>query len=189
MKIEKTDALIIVDLQNDFCPGGALAVKDGDKIVKPINDVMGYFSVIVATMDWHPMGHISFKDKGGPWPGHCLQGTKGADFHPAFNRDGVHFIIRKAQTVDQDAYSGFQGTDLCEQLRKKFIKRVFVVGLATDYCIKQTALDAIKNQFQTIVIADLTRPVNVHAGDYDRALEEIRRAGGKMIVRSEERRE
>jgi nicotinamidase/pyrazinamidase len=153
------DALIIVDVQNDFCPGGALAVGEGDRVVPTLNRLAPHFRTVVATQDWHPADHRSFAAQGGPWPVHCVAGTPGADFHPDLDRAPIDLVVRKAMVTDQEAYSGFDGTDLAEQLRARGVRRVFVGGLALDYCVDATALDARKAGFETFVIRDATRPV------------------------------
>jgi len=181
MKIEKTDALIAVDVQNDFCSGGALEVKDGDSVVEPLNVVMKYFDTIVATQDWHPKDHCSFKDSGGSWPSHCIQDSVGAGLHGKLNHDKITYRIHKGSRQDKDAYSGFDGTELSRKLKEDGIERVFIGGLATDYCVKATALDAIEGGFETYVLEDAVRAVETEKGDSRRALEEIRKHGGKII--------
>lgn len=153
------DALIIVDLQNDFCPGGALAVGEGDAVVPVINDLARQFGTVAATQDWHPRDHRSFTAQGGTWPVHCVAGTAGAELHPALDRTPIDLYIRKATTPDAEAYSGFDGTDLAEQLRQRGVERVYVAGLALDYCVDATALDARKAGFETYVVSDATRAV------------------------------
>ncbi|MCS6860993.1 MAG: bifunctional nicotinamidase/pyrazinamidase [Abditibacteriales bacterium] len=185
MKIEPSDALIIVDVQNDFCPGGALAVPDGDAVVEPINRVAPLFSHVVTTQDWHPPHHCSFKEQGGMWPVHCVAGTSGADLHPQLNQQAVHLRIRKADTAERDAYSGFDHTDLAAQLRQRGVRRVFVCGLATDYCVRATTLDALKEGFVTFVITDAVRGVDVQPGDSEKALREMQEAGATMVTSGE----
>lgn len=153
------DALIIVDVQNDFCPGGALAVGEGDAVVPVINDLARQFGMVAATQDWHPRDHRSFTAQGGTWPVHCVAGTAGAELHPALDRTPIDLYIRKATTPDAEAYSGFDGTDLAEQLRQRGVERVYVAGLALDYCVDATALDARKAGFETYVVSDATRAV------------------------------
>jgi nicotinamidase/pyrazinamidase len=179
--MERGDALLIVDVQNDFCPGGALAVEDGDHVVPVLNrwleDAQRQGIDVYATRDWHPPGHVSFKDRGGPWPPHCIQGTAGADFHPALKLPPGTQVISKAANVDEDAYSAFGGTDLAARLRKANIRRIWIGGLTQDYCVRETSLDAIHEGFEVHVIVDGTRAVNVDPTDGPRALEDIRRAG------------
>jgi len=153
------DALIIVDVQNDFCPGGALAVGAGDEVVPLLNRLAPRFGTVVATQDWHPADHRSFATRGGPWPVHCVAGTPGAALHPALDQSAIAITIRKATTPEEEAYSGFDGTDLAAQLRARGVRRVYVGGLALDYCVDATALDARKVGFETYVITDATRAV------------------------------
>lgn len=178
MHVTPTDALVIVDVQNTFCPGGTLPVTDGDAVVPPLNRVMPLFPGRVwATQDWHPADHCSFAAQGGTWPAHAVQGTADADLHPALDRSGMTAIVQKGTMPDRDAYSGFEGTDLAARLTEAGIKRVFIGGLATDYCVKATALDARKAGFECIILTDASRAVNVHPGDEDRALAAMRNAG------------
>jgi nicotinamidase-related amidase len=175
-------ALVIVDFQNDFTPGGALAVPNGDAIADQINALAasGDYDLVVATRDWHPADHNSFGEQGGPWPVHCVAGTDGAELHPALDQTRIDLTIDKGQAVDTDGYSGFEGTDLEQVLREKGITQVTVVGLATDYCVKNTALDALRAGFQVTVDSTAVRGVEVHEGDSERALAEVRAAGGVM---------
>ena len=176
------DALILVDVQNDFCPGGALPVPEGDQVVPALNALLQRVRAFtVATRDWHPPTHCSFTPQGGPWPVHCVAGTPGAAFHPALATDRVAHVISKATRPEEEAYSGFQGTRLADLLRKRGVRRVFVGGLATDYCVKATALDAAKSGFEVTVLEDAIRGVEVHAGDCARALEEMKRAGIRLL--------
>jgi nicotinamidase/pyrazinamidase len=176
-----TDALILVDVQNDFCPGGALPVTDGDRVVGPLNAAMRAAEwLTVATRDWHPPDHCSFKACGGPWPAHCVAGTPGAALHPAVDLGRIQVVVSKGTARDREAYSGFQGTGLAGLLRERGIRRVFVGGLATDYCVKATALDARGAGFQVVLVEDAVRGVEVTAGDCARALDEMRAAGVQM---------
>ena len=176
-------ALVIVDFQNDFTPGGALAVPGGDEIADRINALAasGDYELVVATRDWHPADHNSFGDQGGPWPVHCVAGTHGAQLHPALNQLPIDVIVDKGQVVDTDGYSGFEGTELQEILRERGITQVTVVGLATDYCVKNTALDALRHGFEVSVESAGVRGVEVAPGDSERALEELRQAGGAVV--------
>jgi nicotinamidase/pyrazinamidase len=180
MKSEKT-ALIIVDVQNDFCPGGALAVPEGDSVVPVLNRYIGIFQAgdapIVATRDWHPREHCSFKSFGGIWPPHCIQNTPGAEFHPGLTLPDTVRIISKGGDPKVEAYSGFQHTDLGSWLNSRGVETVCVGGLATDYCVKSTVLDALKAGFITIYLADASRGVNVKPGDTERAEKEMLKAG------------
>ena len=174
----KADALIVVDVQRDFCPGGALAVPEGDRVVPPINRILEFQGLLtIATQDWHPKDHCSFKTKGGAWPIHCVAGTTGAMFHPGLDTTKLRQIISKASAKEDEAYSGFQGTGLESLLRQQGIRRVCVCGLATDYCVKATALDARKAGFEVIVLEDAIRGVEVKPGDCAKAVEEMKAAG------------
>jgi nicotinamidase/pyrazinamidase len=176
-------ALILVDFQNDFTPGGALAVPDGDRIGAQLNALAASdeFSFVVATRDWHPEDHGSFAQQGGPWPPHCVQGTTGAELHDSLDRSAIDLVLDKGQDRATEGYSGFDGTSLAEALRAREVDAVTVVGLATDYCVKHTALDATREGFAVRVEAGATRPVEVRAGDGDRALQELRGAGVEVV--------
>jgi nicotinamidase/pyrazinamidase len=177
IKIDKDcDALLIVDLQNDFCPDGALGVPGGDSIVPVINALIPYFSKIYATQDWHPVNHISFVPQGGIWPPHCVADTPGAELHPGLQA-GRAIRIRKGTDPKKEAYSGFQGTNLVEMLRNTGVKRLIVSGLATDYCVKATAIDAVNAGFHVVVLSDTVRGVNVNSDDSLKAFDDMRRAG------------
>ncbi len=175
-------ALIVVDFQNDFTPGGALAVPDGDAIAPRINELAasGDFDLVVATRDWHPADHGSFADQGGIWPVHCVAGTSGAELHPALDAAQVDVVVDKGQDRDTEGYSAFQGTRLAELLREREIDEVVVVGLATDYCVKNTALDALRAGLRVHVDEAAVRGVDVEPGDSERALEELREAGADV---------
>ena len=175
-------ALLIVDFQNDFTPGGALAVPDGDRIAERVNELAAdpRFELVVATRDWHPPDHGSFAERGGPWPVHCVQGSEGAELHPALDRSRVDVIVDKGQDPGTEGYSGFEGTDLEELLRKRGIDKVTVVGLATDYCVKNTALDALRAGFEVTVDTEGVRGVEVDQGDSERALAELRDSGATV---------
>ena len=176
----KTDALIVVDVQRDFCPGGALPVPEGDRVVPSINRILGLSWLTLATRDWHPKDHCSFKAQGGIWPVHCVAGTAGAAFHPDLDAKKIRRTISKATTKEAEAYSGFQGTEMAALLRKQGLRRVFVCGLATDYCVKATALDARGAGFEVIVLEDAIRGVEVHPGDCSKAVQEMQTAGIKF---------
>ncbi|HXG65959.1 MAG TPA: bifunctional nicotinamidase/pyrazinamidase [Blastocatellia bacterium] len=183
-------ALVLVDIQNDFCPGGALAVNEGDQIVGVVNRLIHKFPFVVTTQDWHPANHISFKERGGPWPPHCVQGTRGAELHPALDRAGIDYGVRKGQTSEQDAYSGFEGTDeagrtLDEVLKGRNVEKVYVAGLATDYCVRATVLDALKNGYEVYAITDAMRAVNVNPDDGTKALQEMASKGAHLTTSSE----
>lgn len=194
-------ALIVVDVQNDFLPGGALAVPRGDEVVSPINRLMSdrSYAIVIATQDWHPPGHGSFASQhtgrrvyeqvelaGLPqtlWPDHCVQDTPGAALAPGLDASGIHRIIRKGTDPTVDSYSGFfdnarrRATGLAEVLREAGVSRVHVVGLASDYCVKFTALDARHLGFETAVLVHACRGVELHRGDCERAVAEMRAAG------------
>jgi nicotinamidase-related amidase len=177
-----SEALVIVDYQNDFNPGGALAVTGGDEIAERINRLAAddRFAVVLATRDWHPEDHSSFAGRGGTWPVHCVAGTPGAELHPALDQGHVDAVVDKGQDRDTEGYSGFQATDLEQRLRDAGVDRVTVVGLATDYCVKQTALDALRNGFGVTVDTAAVRGVDVEPGDSERALDELREAGAAI---------
>jgi nicotinamidase/pyrazinamidase len=176
------EALIIVDYQNDFNPGGALAVAGGDEIAEPINRLAAddRFALVVATRDWHPPDHSSFTEQGGTWPVHCVAGTPGAELHPALDADRVDVIVDKGRDRATEGYSAFDGTNLGALLRERGIDRVTVVGLATDYCVKHTALDALSEGFPVTVDSTAVRGVDVQPGDSEHALEEVRAAGASI---------
>jgi nicotinamidase-related amidase len=175
-------ALVVVDFQNDFTPGGALAVPDGDAIAGRIDALArsGDYDLVVATRDWHPADHGSFAAQGGPWPPHCVQGTAGAELHPALDRALVDVVVDKGQDPATEGYSGFEGTGLGELLHERGVDHVTVVGLATDYCVKNTALDALAGGFGVTVDSTAVRAVDVAPGDGERALEELRAAGASI---------
>ncbi|HYO75713.1 MAG TPA: bifunctional nicotinamidase/pyrazinamidase [Thermoanaerobaculia bacterium] len=200
-------ALILVDIQNDFIPGGALAVADGDAVVPVANRLQPHFELVVATHDWHPPDHGSFASNsdGGKigelselgglpqvlWPDHCVQGSLGAEFHRDLDMSRVDRVFRKGTDPTIDSYSGFfdnghrKATGLGDYLREQQVTDVYVMGLATDYCVKWTALDAIHLGFRTHLVEDGSRGVNLQPGDVERAVEEVRHAGAE-VVSSEE---
>jgi nicotinamidase/pyrazinamidase len=175
-------ALLIIDFQNDFCEGGALPVPDGDAIAGRVNELVDSddFDLVVATRDWHPPDHGSFEEQGGPWPVHCVQGSPGADFHPALPRSAVDAVVDAGYRPDLEGYSGFEETDLERILRERDVDSATVVGLATDYCVKETALDALKLGFEVSVDRSGIRGIDVQPGDSERALAEIEQAGGNV---------
>jgi nicotinamidase/pyrazinamidase len=179
--MEKGDALLIVDVQNDFCPGGALAVEKGDEVVPVLNrwiqQAVNQGVTVYASRDWHPPEHVSFKERGGPWPPHCVQGTSGAEFHSDLKLPRDAEIISKAHKPDEDSYSAFGGTDLAERLHRAGVKRLWIGGLTQDYCVRETSLDALREGFEVHVIVRGTRAVNVLPNDGARALDDVRRAG------------
>jgi nicotinamidase/pyrazinamidase len=173
-------ALVIVDIQNDFCPGGSLAVKEGDRVVPLVNELQKQFALVVATKDWHPPGHSSFASL---WPPHCVQGTAGAEFVAELDTSRFARVFLKGTDIEIDSYSGFfdnehrRATGLGDYLKERGVMDVFIAGLATDYCVKYTALDAVMLGFNTTVIVDACRGVEVQAGDTTRAIEEMAAAG------------
>jgi nicotinamidase/pyrazinamidase len=176
-------ALIVVDYQNDFTPpDGALAVPEGDAIAGRINELArsGDYDLVVATRDWHPRDHGSFTERGGIWPVHCVQGTEGAELHPDLDTGPIDVVIEKGQDPGTDGYSGFDGTRLAELLREHGVEQVTLVGLATDYCVKNTALEALQAGFTVIVDSTAVRGVDVEPGDSERALAEMRAAGASI---------
>jgi nicotinamidase/pyrazinamidase len=199
-------ALILVDIQNDFCPGGSLAVPDGDAIVPLLNRLQEEFELVVATQDWHPRGHGSFASshgkpayetveiRGAPqtlWPDHCVQGSRGAELVAGLDRTRIARVFPKGTDPEIDSYSGFldadhrNATGMADYLRGQGVDEVAIAGLATDYCVKYTALDAVKLGFRAAVIADACRGVNLKAGDSEAALNEMRSAGVKIVASRE----
>ena len=184
-KIDRnTDALIVVDVQYDFLPGGTLAVPEGDLVIPVINKLLPAFSKIITTQDWHPENHISFKAQGGIWPPHCVQNTHGAEIHKDLKVQNTIHIL-KGNNPDFEAYSGFQGTDLSDRLHMDGVTTVYIAGLATDYCVKNTVLDALNHRFETYVITDAIRGVEVKPGDSAKALQEMEAAGAGIIESSD----
>ena len=184
-RLTTSDALLLVDVQNDFCPGGALAVEDGDAVVPALNDWIAAAqqggAPIFASRDWHPPDHLSFAARGGPWPPHCVQDTPGAAFHPDLDLPEDAVVVSKADRADHEAYSAFDGGELAEQLRAANIRRLWVGGLATDYCVKASVLDALElPELEVHVIADAIRAVDVAPGDGDAALAAMLTAGALL---------
>lgn len=201
------DVLLLVDIQNDFLPGGALAVKEGDKIIPTVNELQPYFELVVATQDFHPADHGSFAanhtgKKPGEyiilegleqilWPVHCVQGTAGAEFAKTLKMNQVATVVKKGLDKNIDSYSGFydnghkRSTGLTRYLKDKGVDRVFVTGLAADYCVKFTALDALKEGFTTVVVQDATRAVNLEEGDFEKAMDELQKKGAKVMQSKE----
>jgi nicotinamidase/pyrazinamidase len=191
------DALLIVDFQNDFVPGGALPVAGGDEIGTPLARLLDKFPLVVATRDWHPPDHGSFAgvevdadewrgtDAPSIWPVHCVQGTTGAELHPSLDRAQVDVVVDKGQDRATQGYSAFQGTELAALLRERGVDRLFVAGLATDYCVKNSVLDARREGFDVVVVEDAIRGVEVEPGDSERAIAEMR-DGGATFVRSDD---
>jgi nicotinamidase/pyrazinamidase len=175
-------ALLIIDFQNDFTAGGALAVPDGDSIAPRVNELIDSddFDLVVATRDWHPADHASFREQGGPWPPHCVQGTHGAELHASVPREKVDAVVDAGYERDLEGYSGFEQTELASILRARDVDEVTVVGLATDYCVKQSAADALREGFGVIIDRGGIRGIDVAPGDSERALDELRAAGATV---------
>jgi len=178
------DALLIVDPQVDFCPGGTLPVPGGDGIFPAVNRASRIVPLTVASRDWHPPDHISFRAQGGPWPVHCVAGTPGAAFHRDLDTDRIAEVFSKGTNPGVEAYSAFDGTGLATWLRSHHIGRLYVGGLATDYCVRASVLDARRAGFDVVVLEDAIGAVEVAPGDGERALEEMREAGA-AVSRSE----
>jgi len=180
------DVLLVTDIQNDFLAGGSLAVAGGDEVIPVLNRYIGEFAAkglpVYATRDWHPAGHCSFHEQGGPWPVHCVQGTYGAKFAQTLTLPPDTTVISKATLQDQEAYSSFQGTDLSDRLRAAGIRRVFIGGLTTDYCVLNSVRDARQLGYEVFVLADAMRAVDVQPGDGKRAEEEMASLGAHRIT-------
>jgi nicotinamidase/pyrazinamidase len=180
------EALLVIDVQNDFCPGGALPVAGGDLVVPRIRALARRFHaaghLVVATRDWHPPDHCSFDAQGGTWPVHCVAGSHGSRLHPGLELPDGTAVVDKADRRDVEAYSGFTGTDLEARLRDAGVTRVSVCGLATDYCVKHTVLDALRAGFDVIVVEDAIRAVDAQPGDGRRALAEMEAAGASRAA-------
>lgn len=175
--------LLIVDVQNDFCPGGALGVKDGDKVVPVINSMIDKFDLVISSQDWHPENSIHF----GKWPVHCIAGTKGAEFHPDLNVGKIDLKLKKGTDNRDDGYSAFEATNisLADYLEENKITTLYICGLTTDYCVKETALDAVKNGIHTFVVTDAIAAVNAKPNDGKKALDEMY-SKGCVLIESEE---
>jgi nicotinamidase/pyrazinamidase len=180
------DALLVVDVQNDFLPGGSLGVPDGGRVLAPINNAIAVFLSqglpIFASRDWHPVNHCSFREQGGPWPPHCMADTPGAAFSSALNLPATATLIYKATREDEEAYSVFGGTGFEGMLRRAGVRRIFIGGLATDYCVLATTRDACLLGFSVVVLTDAVCAVEVHPGDGERALTEMRQLGAQFVT-------
>lgn len=185
VELQTDDALTIVDVQNDFLPGGSLAVPHGEEVVPALNRYIRIFQEkalpIFATRDWHPSNHCSFKAQGGIWPPHCIQETRGAEFPPDLRLPEDAVIISKAVTPEKDAYSGFEGTDLHDRAQALGLKRLFIGGIATDYCVLNTVKDALSLGYEVYLLADAICAVNVQPDDGEKARDEMIRLGAKPI--------
>jgi len=175
------DAFLIVDPQIDFCPGGALPVPSGDAIFPAVNRAARAAPLVVASRDWHPSDHISFQARGGPWPPHCQAGTRGAEFHPDLDQGPIRKVVSKGVDRDREAYSAFDGTRLADWLHGQQVRRLLVGGLATDYCVRASVLDARREGFDVLVLEDGIGAVEVKPGDGARALAEMREAGASAV--------
>ena len=184
--IMNSDALLITDIQKDFLPGGSLPVEGGDEIIPVLNAYVKRFAVakahIFASRDWHPSNHISFKAQGGPWPPHCVQDTDGAKFSPDLKMSAIIGVISKATNPEHESYSVFDGTNFDHELKMCEVKRLFIGGLATDYCVVNTVLDSRKLGYETVVLTDATLGINVESGDVDRAFAAMFKAGAKQAT-------
>lgn len=186
MKISESDALIVVDVQNDFCPGGSLGVDGGDEVATKLSSLATHFRIkgarIFATQDWHPENHSSFKEQGGPWPPHCVQGSEGAEFHDNLQLPIGTSIVRKGSDPEVDAYSGFLDSNLEEQIKRTETGRLFVGGLATDYCVLNTVLDARALGFDVFLIEDGIAAVNVEPEDGEKAIARMKDSGAETAT-------
>jgi nicotinamidase/pyrazinamidase len=189
--MKRRKALLIVDMQNDFCPGGALAVPEGDKVVPAINKYIKIFqkqkAPVLATRDWHPVRTKHFKDFGGIWPVHCVQGTPGAAFHPKVKLPKNAILLYKGMDPQKDAYSAFQaedatGTGLPKLLSLLGVKELYIAGLATDYCVRSSAVDALKHGLKVKLLSDAIKGVNLKAQDSEKAIKEMVKRGAKRIT-------
>jgi nicotinamidase/pyrazinamidase len=178
---DQHSALLLIDLQNDFFPGGALAVPEADILITPINTYIKHFSrqgwPILATRDWHPANHTSFTEQQGPWPVHCVQGSRGAQFHSDLVMPPGMMVISKGTDPRKDARSGFDGTSLADRLKDLNVQTLFVLGLATDYCVKHTVIDGCTHSFCVVLLTDATRGVNRQPHDSSTAFQEMADAG------------
>lgn len=186
LTVGKGDALLIVDVQRDFLPGGKLAVPDGDAVVPALNRYIELAQrkglPVIASRDWHPKKHCSFREQGGIWPEHCVRDTPGALFAPGLALPAHAEIVSKATREEADAYSAFDGTSLADTLRARGVKRLLTGGLATDYCVLNTVLGALESGFEVLLLADAIRAVDVKPGDGERAGQRMRRAGAVPVT-------
>ncbi len=183
------DVLIVTDMQNDFLPGGALAIKEGDTIIPVLNRTISKFKVchlpVVATRDWHPENHMSFKEQGGPWPPHCIRNTEGAAFTEDLKLPEAVKIISKATEQDKEAYSSLKGTDLSDFLKSLNVERVFIGGVATEYCVHDSVMDLLDHGYVVYLLQDAIKAVNLDAEDGPRAFRELVNAGARPIDHSQ----
>ncbi|MCZ6724820.1 MAG: nicotinamidase [Thaumarchaeota archaeon] len=187
ISLDERSALVIVDIQLDFCAGGAIPVPNGDSVVPVLNKYLKLFlsagALIVATRDWHPASHSSFKSNGGVWPTHCVMNTKGARFHPDLNLPRDFIVVSKGEFPDDSSYSNFERTSLLSNLRDRKTENVYIGGLATDYCVRATVIDSVKLGFTTYLLSDASRGVDVNHGDSMRAISEMVKLGATEIVK------
>jgi nicotinamidase/pyrazinamidase len=180
-----SEALLIIDFQNDFTSGGALEVPEGDAIAEPVKALADRFEIVMATRDWHPPDHASFETQGGPWPVHCVRGTPGAEFHPAMDEVALDEVVDVGREREDEGYSGFEKSELANLLRERGVEKVYVTGLATDYCVRASAIDACREGFDTTVVEDAVRAVNVNPDDGERAIEDMKQAGANVATSDE----
>jgi len=185
--VSHDSALLVVDMQVDFCEGGALPVEGCLKIIPTINELIKLFrsagARVIASRDWHPPNHISFRERGGPWPPHCVRGTRGAEFHPNLELPDDALVISKATDPDREAYSAFDGTELHYVLSREGVRKVFIAGVAAEYCVKASALDALKLDYEVYLITDAVAAVRREGGE--KALNDVLREGGVLISSDE----
>ncbi|HMC06745.1 MAG TPA: isochorismatase family protein [Solirubrobacterales bacterium] len=178
-------ALLIIDFQNDFTSGGALEVRGGDEIAAPVKRLAERFDLVFATRDWHPPDHASFETEGGPWPVHCVQSTHGAELHPAMADVEIDAIVDVGRRREDEGYSGFENSELARIMRDAEVDEVYVCGLATDYCVRASTIDACGEGFDVTVVEDAVRAVEVHEGDGARAFDDMREAGARVATSDE----
>jgi nicotinamidase/pyrazinamidase len=178
------EALVIIDVQNDFTAGGALAVPDGDAVVEPLNRLAQQYDTVFATRDWHPPDHHSFEPHGGPWPVHCVQGTEGANLHPGLDRSAIGELVDKGDEREVEGYSAFDGTDFAQRLRAGGIDSLVIGGLATNICVRSTALEARELGFDVALVEDASRGIELEPGDVERAMREMEDAGVRIVTSS-----
>ena len=180
-----SEALVIVDVQNDFCAGGALEVPDGDAVIEPLNRLASQFDLVYATRDWHPANHWSFAEQGGPWPVHCVQGSPGAELAPGLDRSRIDELVDVGDKPHVEGYSAFDGSDFETRLRSRGVDSLVIGGLATDYCVRATALDARRHGFGVKLVTDAVRGLEASPGDVQAALDEMKEAGVELVTSDE----
>lgn len=179
----REDALLVADPQVCFMPGGSLGVPSGETILDVINPLTKRFKLVLASQDWHPPHHVSFKERGGPWPPHCQQMTDDAQFHKKLDQSNITFIVRKGYDPDKEEYTVFDEiTQLGTMLKARGVKRVFICGIATEYCVHDSTLGALKDGFDVYVITDAIKAINAHPGDDERAIEDMKAHEAKLIT-------